>query len=155
MAAQPPPDPVDDLVDRYLDHLDRGQAPPTADDLPQADRADATATLDWLRDLWRTNTPAYTVPDPADAPGAARLGLVPHPEIPVAGPAVTAARHQRGLDLAGLATAVAEYGTTISIRDLSRLERTPTTALPAGTAKALAAALDVPVDALNSAGARP
>ena len=42
----------------------------------------------------------------------------------------------------------------ISIRYLSRLERTPTTAPPAGTAQALAAALGVPVDALNPEGAR-
>jgi hypothetical protein len=155
MTDQPPPDPVDDLLDRYLDHLDRGQPPPTADDLPEADRAEATATLDWLRDLWRTNTPGYKVPDLADDPVAARLGLVPDPKIPVAGPAVAAARHRRGLDLAGLAAVVGEHGIAISIRDLSRLERTPTTALPAGTARALAAALGVPVDALNPEGARP
>ena len=150
-----PPDPIDDLVDRYLDHLDRGQAPPTADDLPEADRADAAAKLDWLRDLWRTNTPAYRAPDLADDPAAASLGLIPQPEILVVGSAVAAARHRRGLDLVGLADLVGEHGTTISVRDLSRLERTPTTALPGGTAQALAAALAVPVDALNPAGARP
>jgi transcriptional regulator with XRE-family HTH domain len=150
-----PPNPVDDLVDRYLDHLDRGQAPPTADELPEADRAEATATLGWLRDLWRTNTSTYRVPDLADDPVAVGLGLAPQQEITVAGPAVAAARHRRGLDLAGLAALVGEHGATISIRDLSRLERNPTTALPTGTAHALAAALEVPVDALNPTGARP
>jgi transcriptional regulator with XRE-family HTH domain len=150
-----PTDPVDDLVDRYLDHLDRGQTPPTADQVLEADRAEATSTLDWLRDLWRTKTPAYRVPDLADDPVAVGLGLVPEPEITVAGPAVAAARHRRGLDLAGLAALVGEHGTTISIRDLSRLERSPTTALPTGTAQALAAALEVPVDALNPTGAQP
>jgi transcriptional regulator with XRE-family HTH domain len=150
-----PPDPVDDLVDRYLDHLDRGQAPPTADELPEIDRAEATATLGWLRDLWHTDTPAYEVPHLADDPVAARLGLVPQPEVTLAGPSVAAARRRRGLDLAGLAAIIDEHGTTISIRDLSRLERIPATAVPAATAQALAAALGVPVDALSPAGARP
>jgi hypothetical protein len=153
--ADQPPDPVDDLVDRYLDHLDRGQTPPTADQVPEADRAEATATLDWLRDLWRTKTSAYRVPDLVDDPVAVGLGLVPEPEITVAGPAVAAARHRRGLDLAALAALVDEHGTTMSIRDLSRLERSPTTALPTGTAQALAVALEVPVDALNPTGAQP
>jgi transcriptional regulator with XRE-family HTH domain len=155
MPDQPPPDPIDDLVDRYLDHLDRGQTPPTADQLPEADRAEATATLDWLRDLRRTNTSTHRVPALVDDPVAVRLGLVPQPEITVAGPAVAAARHRRGLDLARLAALVGEHGQSISIRDLSRLERTSTTALPAGTAQALAAVLEVPVDALNPTGAQP
>jgi transcriptional regulator with XRE-family HTH domain len=150
-----PPDPVDDLVDRYLDHLDRGQTPPTADQLPEADRAEAAATLDWLRDLRRTDTSTYRVPDLADDPVAVGLDLAPQPEITVDGPAVTAARHRRGLDLAGLVALVGEHGTTISVSDLSRLERTRASALPARTAQALAAALGVPVDALNPAGARP
>ncbi len=150
-----PPDPVDDLVDRYLDHLDRGQPPPAAEEFPEIDRAEATAALGWLRDLWRTATPAYAVPDLTDDPVAARLGLVPQPQVTVAGPVVAAARRRRGLDLAGLAATVGEHGTTISIRDLSRLERNPAAAVPAWTAQALAAALRVPVDALRPADARP
>jgi transcriptional regulator with XRE-family HTH domain len=150
-----PPDPVDDLVDRYLDHLDRGQTPPTADELPEADQAEATTTFGWLRDLWRTDTSAYAVPDLGDDPAAARLGLVPQPQVTLAGTAVAAARRRRGRDLAGLAALVGRHGTAISIRELSRLERAPATSVPASTAEALAAALGVPVDALGPAGARP
>jgi transcriptional regulator with XRE-family HTH domain len=150
-----PPDPVDDLVDRYLDQLDRGQTPPAADELPEADQAEATATLGWLRDLWRTATPNYAVPDLADDPAAARLGLVAQPQVTLAGTAVAAARRGRGLDLAGLAALVGRHGAVISIRELSRLERAPATSLPASTAQALVAALGVPIDALSPAGARP
>lgn len=150
-----PSDPVDDLVDRYLDHLDRGQTPPTADELPGADQAEATATLGWLRDLWRTDTSAYAVPDLVDDPAAARVGLVPEPQVALAGTAVAAARRQRGLDLAGLAALVGRHGVAISIRELSRLERAPTTSLSVAAAQALASALGVAVDVLSPAGARP
>jgi hypothetical protein len=154
-----PPDPADDMaddmVDRYLDDLDRGQTPPTPNRSPEATQTEATATLGWLRDLWRTDTSAYAVPDLADDPVAVELGLALQPQITVAGPAVAAARRRRGLDLAGLAALASEHGTPISIRDLSRLERTPTTALSARTARALAAVLEVPVEALNPAGTRP